>query len=146
MKRIGLLGGSFNPAHGGHKGISLAAIDALGLDKLWWLVSPENPLKAHTKDMAPFEARFASAQDMARGSRIRVSDFEQRAGTRYTIDTVRELQARLAAPGFLARVHNKRNRRRPRHQTLQRQRQQRRRRRGRRLPASGKACSPRCGT
>ena len=53
MKRIGLLGGSFNPAHRGHRHISLAAIDALGLDELWWLVSPGNPLKAGASDMAP---------------------------------------------------------------------------------------------
>ena len=101
MKRIGLLGGSFNPAHGGHKSISLAAIDALGLDELWWLVSPGNPLKAHAKDMAPFEARFASAEEMALGSRIQVSDFEQRAGTRYTIDTVRALQAQYPDARFI---------------------------------------------
>lgn len=92
MKRIGLLGGSFNPAHRGHRHISLAAIDALGLDELWWLVSPGNPLKADAEDMAPFEARLASAEAMARGSPIRVSAIEQELGTRYTIDTVRALR------------------------------------------------------
>ena len=56
MKRIGLLGGSFNPAHRGHRRISLAAMDALGLDEVWWLVSPGNPLKP-AKGMAPVEAR-----------------------------------------------------------------------------------------
>src|SRR5690348_17997790 len=90
--RIGLLGGSFNPAHRGHRRISLAAINALGLDELWWLVSPGNPLKEGAKDMAPFEARYASAERMARRSSIRVSDFEQRAGTRYSVDTVRKLK------------------------------------------------------
>src|SRR6187549_417540 len=91
MKRIGLLGGSFNPAHRGHRHISLAAIEALGLDELWWLVSPGNPLKAGASDMAPYEARLASAQAMARRSPIRVSDIERELGTRYTIDTVRAL-------------------------------------------------------
>src|SRR5215217_8193488 len=90
MARIGLLGGSFNPAHRGHRHISLAAIDALGLDEVWWLVSPGNPLKG-AKDMAPFEARIASARRMARRSLIQVSDFERRAGIRYTIDTVQKL-------------------------------------------------------
>src|SRR5207253_1114677 len=84
--RIGLLGGSFNPAHKAHRAISLAAMTALDLDEVWWLVSPGNPLKEGAKDMAPFEARFASAQRQARNARIRVTDFEQREGTRYTVD------------------------------------------------------------
>jgi nicotinate-nucleotide adenylyltransferase len=101
MARIGLLGGSFNPAHRGHRAISLAAMDALGLDELWWLVSPGNPLKADAPDMAPFEARFGSALRQARRSRIKVSDFERRAGTRYTIDTVRLLERRYPAHRFI---------------------------------------------
>ena len=88
-KRIGLLGGSFNPAHRGHRRLSLAAIDALGLDELWWLVSPGNPLKSGATDMAPFEARLASAKAMARHSPIRASDLERELGTRFTIDTVK---------------------------------------------------------
>ncbi len=92
MARIGLLGGSFNPAHCGHRRISLAAIEALALDEIWWLVSPGNPLKADASDMAPYPARLASARAMARRARIRVSDFEARAGTRFTIDTVRALK------------------------------------------------------
>ena len=91
MKRIGLLGGSFNPAHEGHRQLSLEAIEALGLDELWWLVSPGNPLKEGASDMAPFEARLASAEKMAAGTPIQVSDFEGRAGTRYTIDTLKAL-------------------------------------------------------
>ena len=90
MKRVGLLGGSFNPAHRGHRQLSLAAIDALGLDELWWLVSPGNPLK-EGEEMAPFDARFASAEEAARGTPIRVLDIERQAGTRYTIDTLRAL-------------------------------------------------------
>ena len=91
MKRIGLLGGSFNPAHEGHRQLSLAAIDALGLDELWWLVSPGNPLKEGAGDMAPYEARLFSAEEMAAGTPIRASDFERRSGTRYTIDTLNAL-------------------------------------------------------
>ena len=101
MARIGLLGGSFNPAHGAHRRISLEATRALGLDELWWLVSPGNPLKQGAADMAPFEARFASARQQARRSRIRVSDFERREGTRYTIDTVRKLKRRYPKHRFV---------------------------------------------
>jgi nicotinate-nucleotide adenylyltransferase len=91
MKRIGLLGGSFNPAHRGHRRISLAAMEALGLDEIWWLVSPGNPLKPRA-GMAPFEARLAQARGLARHAPIRVSDFERRAGTRFTVDTLAALQ------------------------------------------------------
>jgi nicotinate-nucleotide adenylyltransferase len=100
MKRIGILGGSFNPAHRGHRRISLAALDALGLDEVWWLVSPGNPLKQR-KGMAPFEVRLASARQMARRSRIRASDFEARAGTRYTIDTLSKIHRRYPRHRFL---------------------------------------------
>ena len=91
MTRIGLLGGSFNPAHRGHRAISLAAIDALGLDEVWWLVSPGNPLKADAPDMAPFAARLASARKIARHAPIRATAIEQRLGTRYTVDTLARL-------------------------------------------------------
>lgn len=101
MKRIGLLGGSFNPAHRGHRRISLAAMEALGLDEVWWLVSPGNPLKANATDMASFEDRFASAKAASRRSRIRVSDFELKEGTRYTIDTVRRLELRYSNERFI---------------------------------------------
>ncbi|MEO6198315.1 MAG: nicotinate-nucleotide adenylyltransferase [Sphingomicrobium sp.] len=93
MALIGLLGGSFNPAHRGHRRLSLEALRALGLDEVWWLVSPGNPLKAGARDMAPFDARMASAKAMARRAPIRVSDAETRLGTRFTIDTVRRLTA-----------------------------------------------------
>ena len=100
MKRVGLLGGSFNPAHRGHRQLSLAALDALGLDEVWWLVSPGNPLK-ESSDMAPIEARLASARQVADGAPIEVSDFEREAGTRYTVDTLRELLARHPADRFI---------------------------------------------
>src|SRR5437667_8524594 len=101
MARIGLLGGSFNPAHRGHRHISLQAMRVLGLDAVWWLVSPGNPLKEGAKDMAPFEARCASAKETARRAPIRVSDFEVRNGTRYTIDTVRKVKRHYSKHRFI---------------------------------------------
>lgn len=96
----GLLGGSFNPAHGGHRAISLDAIDALGLDELWWLVSPGNPLKAQA-GMAPLAARLASAQRMARRAPIRATAIEAELGTRYTVDTLRALIRRYPNRRFI---------------------------------------------
>jgi nicotinate-nucleotide adenylyltransferase len=90
MITTGLLGGSFNPAHDGHRAISLSAIDALGLDELWWLVSPGNPLKP-AKGMAPLLARLGSAQRATRRSPIRATAIEAELGTRYTIDTLKKL-------------------------------------------------------
>jgi nicotinate-nucleotide adenylyltransferase len=81
--------------------MSLAAMAALGLDEVWWLVSPGNPLKDRAKDMAPYAARLASARAMARRSRIRVSDFEAQAGTRYTVDTLRLLLQRYQGYRFI---------------------------------------------
>jgi len=89
--RVGLLGGSFNPAHEGHRAISVEALKRLRLDRVCWLVSPQNPLKPRD-DMADFTERFASARRAARHPRIVVSDLEQRLGTRYTVDTLRVLQ------------------------------------------------------
>ena len=89
----GLLGGSFNPAHGGHRAISLMAMDQLGLDELWWLVSPGNPLKPKT-GMAPLAMRLASAQAQARRTRIRATAIESSLGTRYTVDTLHALVRR----------------------------------------------------
>jgi len=96
-RRIGLLGGSFNPAHQGHRAISLQAQKQLRLDQVWWLVSPQNPLK-EAKGMAAFEKRLASAQSVAAGHpRLVVTDLEQRLGTRYSIDTLRWLTRRCRA-------------------------------------------------
>ena len=92
FRRVGLLGGSFNPAHAGHRYISLEAIKRLGLDEVWWLVSPQNPLKRRN-DMAPFAERLAQAREIARHRRIRVGDLECRLGTHYTVDTLRRLGA-----------------------------------------------------
>jgi nicotinate-nucleotide adenylyltransferase len=100
MARIGLLGGSFNPAHAGHRKVSLNAHAALGLDEVWWLVSPGNPLKS-AKGMAPYEARLASARKMAARAPIRASDFERHSGTRYTVDTLKALFARYPQHDFI---------------------------------------------
>jgi nicotinate-nucleotide adenylyltransferase len=88
---IGLLGGSFNPAHAGHRRISLFAMLALGLDEVWWLVSPGNPLKPQA-GMAPLAARFRSALAASRNAPIRVTAIERELGTRYTADTLRALK------------------------------------------------------
>jgi nicotinate-nucleotide adenylyltransferase len=98
--KTGLLGGSFNPAHRGHRKISLAAIDALGLDEVWWLVSPGNPLKP-AAGMAPLQARVASARVAARRAPIRVTAIERELGTRYTIDTLRALRRRFPGRRFV---------------------------------------------
>ncbi len=91
--RVGLLGGSFNPAHEGHRRISELALQRLGLDAVWWLVSPQNPLKPST-GMATFAERLAGARALARHPRIQVSDAEAQLGTRYSVDTITLLQAR----------------------------------------------------
>jgi nicotinate-nucleotide adenylyltransferase len=98
--RIGILGGSFNPAHGGHRAISLLAMRALGLDEVWWLVSPGNPLKSKA-GMAPLAARLASAQAKARGTRIRPTGIEQELGTVFTVDTLAKLVRRYPQHRFI---------------------------------------------
>lgn len=89
--KIGLLGGSFNPAHDGHRQISLAALRLLDLDQVWWLVSPQNPLKPQ-KGMAGFNERISAAKSVARHPRIRVSDFEARIGEQRTARTLAALK------------------------------------------------------
>ena len=90
-RRIGLLGGSFNPAHDGHRHVSLEALKRLGLDEVWWLVSPQNPLKAGD-GMEPLATRLARARQLGRHPRIRIESPELVLGTRYTLDTVRALR------------------------------------------------------
>lgn len=92
---VGLLGGSFNPAHEGHLHITRMCLRALQLDRVWWLVSPQNPLKSN-HGMASLETRLASARALIEKSgepHIVATDIETRLGTRYTIDTVRALKA-----------------------------------------------------
>ncbi len=86
--RVGLLGGSFNPAHQGHLHISRLALKRLRLDAVWWVVSPQNPLKS-TAGMAPLGERLANAAQVAAADEcILVTDLENRLGTRYAVDTL----------------------------------------------------------
>jgi nicotinate-nucleotide adenylyltransferase len=96
----GLLGGSFNPAHGGHRQISLAAMEALALDEMWWMVSPGNPLKP-AAGMAPLPARFASALKMTQRTPIKVTAIERDLGTRYTYATLKALTRRFPERQFV---------------------------------------------
>ena len=99
--RIGLLGGSFNPAHAGHLYVSETALKRLKLDSVWWLVSPGNPLKADA-DMAPLAARLESARRIAAHEpRIHVSALEAALHTIYTIDTVKALRRRFPKLDFV---------------------------------------------
>ncbi len=98
--RVGLFGGSFNPAHAGHAHVAETARRRLRLNKVIWLVSPQNPLKT-AGEMAGLSARMASARAVARGPAMVVSDAETRFTTRYTIDTVRRLKARFPRVRFV---------------------------------------------
>jgi nicotinate-nucleotide adenylyltransferase len=97
--RIGLLGGSFNPAHAGHRHVAERALAALGLDQVWLLVSPGNPLKP-SRGMAPFAARLASARRVADGRRVLATGIEAKLGTRYTADTLALLRQRFPRARF----------------------------------------------
>lgn len=99
-RRIGILGGSFNPAHAGHLRISLHALRALDLDEIWWLVSPQNPLKS-ADNMAPLQARMQSARNAAKNARIRVRALESQFGTQYTVDTLQALRQKFPRARFV---------------------------------------------
>ena len=96
--RIGLLGGSFDPSHGGHLYVSRIALRALKLDYVWWLVSPGNPLKPLPGALA---VRLARARNTVRDARIFVTDIEARMGTRFTADTVAALRKRFPQVDFV---------------------------------------------
>ena len=98
--RIGLLGGSFNPAHEGHRHVAEVALRALGLDQVWLMVSPGNPLKP-ADGMAPFADRYASARRIAAPPRIIATDIEARLGTRHTWRTLKRLQRRFPRAQFV---------------------------------------------
>ncbi len=98
--RIGLLGGSFNPPHAAHRNISLAALKRLGLDQVWWLVSPGNPLK-HAGKTSDLEARTAAARAVARHPKIVVTGFEATRPSAYTVDTIRFLKRRYPSVEFV---------------------------------------------
>ncbi|HIJ43699.1 MAG: nicotinate-nucleotide adenylyltransferase [Rhodospirillales bacterium] len=99
-RRIGLLGGSFNPAHGGHMHVSERALERLRLDEVWWLVSPQNPLKP-SAGMAPLRVRLAAARKLATGPRVKATDIERRLGTRYAVDTLESLFAEFPDDRFV---------------------------------------------
>jgi nicotinate-nucleotide adenylyltransferase len=99
-QRVGLYGGSFDPAHEGHAHVARTALARLNLDRVIWLVSTRNPLKAG-RDPADLQARMTEARRLARGPSMIVSDVEQRLGTRYTRDTLRALKARFPGVRFV---------------------------------------------
>ena len=97
---IGLLGGSFNPPHPGHLLISEIALKRLGLDRLWWLATPGNPLKP-SADLAELRARVEAARRLVRHPRIAVSGFEAEIGSRYTYETIARLKRRAPSARFV---------------------------------------------
>ena len=98
--RVGLYGGSFNPAHAGHLHVGRMALRRLGLDRLWWLVTPGNPLKDHGV-LAPLTERLAQAKTVADDPRIAVTGFEAAIGARYTVETLVWLRRRYPAIRFV---------------------------------------------
>jgi nicotinate-nucleotide adenylyltransferase len=98
--RIGLFGGSFNPAHEGHAHVAETAMRRLGLDKVWWLVTPQNPLK-NARETAPLAERMKSARAFAHGPAMIVTDIESRLGTRFSIDLLLKLRRRHPGVRFV---------------------------------------------
>ncbi|MDP0927332.1 nicotinate-nucleotide adenylyltransferase [Paracoccus onubensis] len=97
--RIGLLGGSFDPAHDGHVHITENALCRFGLDRVWWLVSPGNPLK--TQGPAPIDARIDMARQLMRHPKVDITDIEAQLGTRLTVDTIAALQRQCPGVHFV---------------------------------------------
>lgn len=95
--KIGLFGGSFDPAHAGHAHVAETALKRLGLDAVWWLVTPQNPLKPQS---SPLAKRLASARALAHGAKMIVTDIETILGCRYTFQTLRTLKARYRGVAF----------------------------------------------
>lgn len=98
--KIGLFGGSFNPAHEGHRAASRIALNRLGLDRIWWLVSPANPLKDR-RDLASLASRISAARRVARDPRIEVTGFEAAVGAHYTFQTIAYLKSRCRGVHFV---------------------------------------------
>ncbi len=99
-QRIGLFGGSFNPPHEGHRAASLIALRRLGLDAVWWLISPGNPLK-DTRGLPSIGERMAAAARVAAHPRIAVSAYEQKLGSTYSCDVLAALVARSPSVRFV---------------------------------------------
>ena len=98
--KVGLYGGSFNPAHEGHAHVAETARQRLGLDRVIWLVAPQNPLKS-SHETRPLTRRMAGVRAFARDRGMIVSDVESRIGTRYTLDTILALKARFPGVHFV---------------------------------------------
>jgi nicotinate-nucleotide adenylyltransferase len=98
--RIGLFGGTFDPVHAAHRAACLLALRRLELDRVWWLVTPGNPLK-DTKGLAPLSERVAAARALAHDPRIDVTDFEAQLGTTYTYETIAYLVRRCPGVHFV---------------------------------------------
>lgn len=96
---VGLLGGSFDPAHDGHVHITEMALQRFGLDRIWWLVTPGNPLKAHGP--GPLGQRISQARGLMHDPRVEITGIEARLGTRMTCDTVAALQRRYPHVRFV---------------------------------------------
>ncbi len=99
-QRVGIMGGSFNPAHDGHRIVAETAVKRLGLDQLWWVVTPGNPLKANG-GLPPLAARSAAARHFARGPKMIITGFEAELGTRYTAATLAFLKRRYPGVRFV---------------------------------------------
>ncbi|WP_233346723.1 nicotinate-nucleotide adenylyltransferase [Hyphobacterium sp. CCMP332] len=96
---IGLFGGSFDPVHAGHRHVAQTALKQLGLDRVWWIVSPQNPLKSHLA--GDYSRRFASVEDAATGPRMVISDIELRTGIRTTAELLSVLHRRYPKVHFV---------------------------------------------
>jgi nicotinate-nucleotide adenylyltransferase len=98
--RIGLFGGSFNPPHAGHRLVTLTALRRLKLDRIWWIVTPGNPLK-DTRQLSPLDERIAAARRLMPEPMVDITGFEAGIGTRYTLDTLRYLKRRCPGVRFV---------------------------------------------
>jgi nicotinate-nucleotide adenylyltransferase len=98
--RIGLFGGSFNPPHAGHRLVTLTALRRLKLDRVWWIVTPGNPLK-DTRQLSPLDERMAAARRLMPEPMVDITGFEAGIGTRYTLDTLRYLKRRCPGVRFV---------------------------------------------
>ncbi len=98
-KSVGILGGSFNPAHEGHRNISTYALEHLELDAIWWMVSPQNPLKS--LKAAPIDERMQKAMEISNHEQIIVTDIETHLNTKYTAETLRKLQEHFPDTNFV---------------------------------------------